>query len=202
MNRSLVAGLASAVVVAGLATGRGWLAEPGAELGGDAPALAPVAARSILDVASAPPAAPATVLSASAADRSRYQLEGVMADTAAEGAGLALIAVDGALARPFGVGEAVIADLVLLGVSPGGAILGRPNGTPILVLDVAARAGVLAATAGASPSGKPLPSASPAADGPLTMPVSDLGPVRPEVAQPSAGRQASGRHPRLQRPDP
>ena len=83
-----------------------------------------------IPAASAPTAANRLVL------RSRYELQGVMGGSGADATGLALIAVDGSLARIVRVGEAVGDGLVLLGLSPASAFLGLPGGPPVLVLAV------------------------------------------------------------------
>lgn len=67
---------------------------------------------------------------------SRYQLTGVLASITAGGPGIALIAVDGAAARPVRVGAPVDGDLVLKNVSQGGAALGPANGPATVELEV------------------------------------------------------------------
>jgi hypothetical protein len=81
-------------------------------------------------------------LPSTAKPSSRYQLNGVMAvTTVGSNSGVALIAVDGAAARAFRVGDAVDGELVLLGVSTGGASLGLPHRSPTVLLQVTAGAG-------------------------------------------------------------
>jgi general secretion pathway protein C len=67
---------------------------------------------------------------------SRFQLSGVLASTSAGGPGIALIAVDGAATRAVRVGAPVDGDLVLKGVSQGGAALGPANGPATVALEV------------------------------------------------------------------
>jgi hypothetical protein len=101
--------------------------------------------------------------------RSRYELQGVMGGAGPDASGLALIAVDGAPARTVRVGELVGDGLVLLGMSPGGALLGLPGGPPLLVLEVgipsaaqpAQLAGQITAAGSAAGSEFPTGSASP-----------------------------------------
>lgn len=81
---------------------------------------------------------------------SRFRLHGVIPGPS-EGHDVALIAVDGSDAVPMRVGEPVDGGFVLLGVSPGGAILGPPGGPPVLVLEVVA--GPVASRARPRPGG-------------------------------------------------
>jgi general secretion pathway protein C len=156
---------------------------------------------------------------------SRYELQGVVAGAAADGAGVALIAVDGGAARAYRVGAAVDSDFVLLGVSPGGAILGPPNGPSVVVLEV-----VIGATAsGATPrpglanpsvmaaavppaSGMAAPPTQSAAlaaagtqagpstaEGALPLAADDLAPDTVSTAQATSGKPSPGRRMRLRR---
>ena len=69
---------------------------------------------------------------------SRLQLVGVMAD--ANGQGVALIAVDGKVAKPYRVGKPVLDGLVLQSVQPRRALLGpEVSGASTQVLDLPAR---------------------------------------------------------------
>jgi general secretion pathway protein C len=171
-------------------------------------------------------------LPASALLSTRYQLQGVAAGSTVDGAGgIALIAIDGAAARAFRVGDAVGSDLVLRGVGPAGAILGPRDGPPMVVLDVTPGApGTGAptspqpreATAPAyMPAGLP-PMAGAAAQPPIApdtlsvapplsamteagvpVTVADLAVDTPPAAvQSPSSRQPTGRHARLQRLNP
>jgi hypothetical protein len=153
----------------------------------------------------------------------RYQLEGVVAGPDAEGAGVALIAIDGGAPRALRVGEAVGGDFVLLGVSPGGAILGPPGGPPMVVLEVVTAAGASGPTqypgqghlSTAAPGLQPAPGAvalrpfvanapfgtvppSSDADAPLPIPAVDLALDTLPTAHPHSSRRPPGRRERLQ----
>jgi len=138
------------------------------------------------------PAPPA--LSVMALQASRYQLQGVVAGAVAQAEeGVALMSVDGAAARAYRVGEAVGAELVLLGVSPGGAILGSTSGTPLLVLEISAGT--------PSPVQAPNNAASAnAADPGVALPAADLDSASMVAAQARTNQQAGGRRPRLKHP--
>jgi hypothetical protein len=149
------------LISGGLYASREWWS-PWAEVGPSTSVVPDPAARIMgasgpdIPAASAPTAANALVL------RSRYELQGVMGGAGADASGLALIAVDGSLARTVHVGEAVGDGLVLLGLGAGNARLGLPGGPPVLVLEV----GVPAASAGGpQPAGQNAPAGS--AGGPI-----------------------------------
>ena len=154
---------------------------------------------------------------------SHYQLQGVVAGTAADGDGIALIAIDSGAARAFRVGAAVEGDIVLLGVSPAGAILGPPNGPPAVVLEVVSGApaagqtplpsqGNLSAITGAEPPALGLvapptqsvalaaastgPGSSVAEDA-LPLPADDLSPDTVSAAQAASSKSSPGRRVRL-----
>jgi general secretion pathway protein C len=78
---------------------------------------------------------------------SRFVLTGVMAPkkqafagqkSAGQGAGLALIAVDGQPAKPYALGAKVDADLTLLAVTLRSASIGPAGGAPVLTLELPA----------------------------------------------------------------
>jgi hypothetical protein len=154
----------------------------------------------------------------------RYRLEGVESGAAAEGAGLARIAVDGAAARDFRVADSVASGLVLLGVSPGGAILGPPGGPPMVVLEAVAGTATAgpAQNAGQGLSSALAPglqpergvglvsspgsvrvgmaSASSAADDAVRVPAADLAQDNLPAAPQQSNRPSPGRRERLQHP--
>ena len=99
-------------------------ADPEPILAGSAPAAGSVA--SALQIA----------VTREHATASRYQLSGVVASVTAGGPGIALIAVDGAAARPVRVGAPVDGDLLLRDVSQGGALLGPLDGPATVKLEV------------------------------------------------------------------
>jgi general secretion pathway protein C len=82
------------------------------------------------------PSVPSSAVTLQRSAVSRYQLSGVLAAATAGGPGIALIAVDGGAARAVRVGAPVDGDLVLKGVSQGGATLGPANGPATLMLEV------------------------------------------------------------------
>jgi hypothetical protein len=128
--------------------------------------------------------APATV-------NSRFQLQGVVVQTAAEAAAVALIAIDGGAARAFHVGDAVGGGLVLQSVNAGAAVLGSADGLPMISLQPGLRPG------GSGPAGNPDPgSASTASTPAANLPEAETPPAR---LQP--GTQRSGRLSRLQSPN-
>lgn len=131
---------------------------------------------------------PTPPLPASAVTASRYRLQGIVAAAAPDAAdGVALIALDDAPARGYRTGDAVGGDLILLGISPGGAILGARNGAPALVLTVSAS--VLAS------DHRPVGAAT---GGSVALPDADLSPsdsVASSTARPGLGRRLRLRHP-------
>jgi hypothetical protein len=163
-------------------------------------------------------ASPAARLPASAVLGSRYQLQGVVAESAAEGAGgVALIAVDGAVARALRVGDAVSSDFVLLAVSPAGAILGAPHGPPMVVLEVTPGASVakpppegiatvaaaVAPMPAAAPASSDLQMAAPSTEPTVALPAIDLAiDTPPRAATPQMGRPQPGRRLRLHHQTP
>ncbi|MBI5254966.1 MAG: hypothetical protein HY855_00595 [Burkholderiales bacterium] len=105
----------------------------------------------------APP--PAAALPVAAAADSRFKLIGVVAPSAGQHAGLALIAVDGRAARPVQVGGRVDGELVLRSVSHRRAELGAATGgASTLVLELPA---VPEAARGALPAAVPGEGAAP-----------------------------------------
>jgi Transposase, Mutator family/Type II secretion system protein C len=135
----LLAGLAGALVAAGFLI---W----GARLTRDAPrepvtvlARSDSAPRRVEPVqALGPPAPVATRPPAAPPASSRLQLSGVVAVQAAEGAGIALIGVDGGSARAFRVGSIVDFGLVLQAVKSDSATLGPAGGPATVLLEVVA----------------------------------------------------------------
>jgi hypothetical protein len=182
----IVAGISAASAFAYL-TG-GWQSEPTAASVDPTAAIGPVAGPE--------DAGPANRLSATAVLSARYQLQGVVAETSAGSTGgVALIAVDGAVARALRVGDAVGSELVLLAVSPAGAILGTPHGTPMMVLDV---------TPGASNStARPEDAQATSAARTVALPAADLAmEMHPPAVRPTTGQQQPGRRLRLHHPNP
>jgi hypothetical protein len=147
--------------------------------------------------ASGPAQPPPRSLPAAAVVNARYRLEAVEPDAAGESDGLARIAVDGGAARDFHVAESVASGLVLLGVSPGGAILGPPGGPPMVVLEAVAGA---TATRPAQDAGQR--QSSTVASGLQPVPAADLLPDALAAALPNSGRPAPGRRERLQHSKP
>jgi hypothetical protein len=229
LSRPLSFGL-SALAAAAVCGALGWLlwpAWPEAASAGAAPSGLGTTPDQRVDVA----AEPAHTLPARALVGSRYQLQGVMAGTAADGdGGVALIAVDGAPSRAFRVGEAVGDALVLLGVSPGGAILGPRQGPAALVLAVTegTRSPLPGATTGPTgPTGAlangsaasalataslaagqsadagfaPDPSPAAGAEASVQLPANDLVMGAPRTAVSPTDRAHPGRHARLGHPN-
>jgi hypothetical protein len=116
--------------------------------------------------------------------RSHYELQGVMGGAGPDASGLALIAVDGAPARTVRVGEVVGDGLVLLGMSPRGALLGLPGGPPLLVLEV----GVPSATQPAQLAGQSTPAGSTAGS---VLPIGSASPM-PALAYDASGAPLVG----------
>jgi general secretion pathway protein C len=91
--------------------------------------------------------AAATPTAASPELSSRFVLAGVMAPkkplagsarTFGQGAGLALIAVDGQPAKPYALGSKLEGDLTLLAVTLRSASIGPAGGSPVLILELPA----------------------------------------------------------------
>jgi hypothetical protein len=123
------------IVGAFYALGDGWT--PWADGPSRAAAIADPATRSIGNSAAADdPASSSPGRTTTLVVHSHYELQGVVAGATPDAPGLALIAVDGAAARTVRVGEALGDGLALLGVSPGGALLGPPGGPAVMVLEV------------------------------------------------------------------
>jgi hypothetical protein len=218
---------ALAVPCAGLIASLDWWAIPTDSTAGATRGLDFSASGAGSHAGTGPAVPPLGSLPAAAVVDARYRLEGVESGTAAEGAGIARIAVDGAAARDFRVAQSVASGLVLLGVSPGGAILGPPGGPPMVVL------GAVAGTAAAGPTqnaGQRLSSAAAAGLRPVPgpagllpslgsapvgvaptssvavdrvlVPAADLAPDILAAALPQSSRPSSGRRDRLQHPKP
>lgn len=96
---------------------------------------------------------------------SRFQLVGVVAPRGGAAQGVALVAVDGNPPRPYRIGAAIDADLVLQGVETRAALIGPPGGPASVRLE--------------------LPPPPTAATGTLPPPAPGLAPARP-VARPAA----------------
>jgi general secretion pathway protein C len=130
----------------------------------------------------------------------RFRLIGVMAprgDSAENGQGIALIAIDGKPARPYRIGAPVDGELVLQSVSQRGAAIGPRAAAPSVRLELpplpAAATGTLPPaaavfTATATAGGAARPAAPPPVPAP-PMPASPAPPpaAPPEVATPPAG---------------
>jgi general secretion pathway protein C len=127
--------------------------------------------------------APAVATSASTqapAASSRFQLVGVMAPKVPDEHGIALLAVDGKLPRPYRVGATIDGELVLQSVSLRTASIGPARGAPVVVLEVPP---LPVAATGSLP---PPASFAPPAAGPVPpMPAAPI-PVAP-VAPPQPG---------------
>jgi len=223
----LPTGLAGVGVAALLLYGSGfWWATVPEEPAGYIAAIDSGARNSNRQVASGEAAPPLASLPPANAASSRYQLQGVAAGELADGSGVALIAIDGGAARAYRVGAAVDGHFVLLGVSPGGAILGPPNGPPVIVLDVAIGAPAsgpttqpgqntsLSATAAEVPpapdtvapaaqsaagAAADTPSVSYGADEASLLSADDLSPSTVPKAQATSSTRSLGRRMRLQR---
>ena len=131
-----------------------------------------------------PPAAEAAPLAAAPEAASRFRLLGIMAPRQAranaEGAGVALIAVDGKPPRAYPVGAHLDGDLVLQSVSLRTVSIASTQGSPPVVLEIPrlppASTGSLPAF-GSPPSITPAP--TPAAPPPPQVPAATSGPVTP-----------------------
>jgi general secretion pathway protein C len=139
------------------------------------------------------PATPTADLPSTALIGSRYRLEGVVAGVAADAQGVAFIAVGGGVPRAYRVGTIVDGNLALLGVSAGGAILGQPNGPPLIVLDMV-NGGTAPGTASEPAQVSPFSAAESQA---LPLPATDLMPESRPTAQAPYTRAAPGRRVRL-----
>ena len=138
----------------------------------------------------APPAAEAAPMAAAPEAASRFRLLGIMAPKQAransEGAGVALIAVDGKPARAYSVGAHLDGDLVLQSVSLRTVSIGSTQGSPPVVLEIPrlppAATGSLPAFGSPPPSAQaPAPAAAPPFPGaPGGIPP---GPVTPGTPQ-------------------
>jgi general secretion pathway protein C len=165
------------------------------------PAAAPPKA-DLTRVFGAPAAAPASTRAAPVepALASRFKLLGVAAPRERDdGAGLALIAVDGKPARGFKVGAVVDGNLVLQAVHPRGAAIGVSGAAPSVSLELPAVPGS-SLGAGRSPglpppAAWPLPPAGGMAPSPtaLVPPPPQAGPIPgmrlPETAEASEPQQ-------------
>jgi len=131
-----------------------------------------------------PPAAEAAPVAAAPEAASRFRLLGIMAPKQAranaEGAGVALIAVDGKPPRAYPVGAHLDGDLVLQSVSLRTVSIASTQGSPPVVLEIPrlppASTGSLPAF-GSPPSITPAP--TPAAPPPPQVPAATSGPVTP-----------------------
>ena len=98
-----------------------------------------VAVGDVTRLLGAPPAADAAPVAAAPEAASRFRLLGIMAPKQAransEGAGVALIAVDGKPPRAYAVGAHLDGDLVLQSVSLRTVSIGSTQGSPPVVLD-------------------------------------------------------------------
>ncbi len=132
-------------------------------------------------------AAPAAVAVAPAPEpglASRFRLFGVMAPKAGQPAppnhGLALIAVDGKPARPYAVGAAVDADLVVQSVSLRSAALGPRRGEAAVTLELAPPAPAATGVPGGvslppAPTAPPVPPPPPPSPPPAALPNANAG---------------------------
>ena len=129
----------------------------------------------------APP--PVTVASVQApAISSRFQLTGVMAPREAGQQGIALIAVDGKMPRPYRIGAPIDGELVLQSVSLRTASIGPSRGSPAVVLELPVlpppATGALPPVASlVPPTSGPVPPVVPA-----PMPVAPVAPAMPAVS--------------------
>lgn len=113
----------------------------------------------------------------------RFQLSGVVASIRPGGLGIALIAVDGKMARAYRTGATVEGDVVLQAVSRRSATLASMNGTSTIVLELplptAAWTGVLQVGAAMPAAGVLQPAAAMPAQGvwqpAAAMPAEDTG---------------------------
>ena len=136
--------------------------------------------------------APASAVAATATPEaaSRFRLLGVVApkdSTGPAGAhGVALIAVDGKIAKAYAVGSQLDGDLVLRSVSLRTASIGSTQGAPVITLELPPLA---AAATGTLPGGigaRAVPMVTPPPVMPATMPqpVAQLPPPQPAIQQP------------------
>ena len=137
----------------------------------------------------APPAAEAAPVAAAPEAASRFRLLGIMAPKQArantDGAGVALIAVDGKPPRAYPVGAHLDGDLVLQSVSLRTVSIASTQGSPPVVLEIPrlppAATGSLPAFASPPPTATPAP--IPAAPPPPQFPATTPGPVTPGTPQ-------------------
>jgi len=117
----------------------------------------------------------------------RFQLAGVMAPKVPGEQGIALLAVDGKMPRPYRVGAVIDDNLVLQSVSLRTASIGPAHGAAVAVLEVpplpvAATGTLPPATMLQPPAGGAMP--------PVAMPPAPVAPVAPAAVPAMPGGQA------------